>query len=216
MPGNLLEDDNHSRQSNHHLSSDKTHQLFPLTSRCISAFSYHVNPSTRSSESVTSRTYPVRRKIRLPRIEYRQGLTFFITIGTHQRYAWFREHPVLCEQSIELLKNLSQARGSILYAWCVLPDHIHVLLEDDDLIAFIRLFKGRMTPLARGKEPRRKLWQRSFFDHALRQEESIYRVALYIWENPVRAGIVEEPHEYPWSGSEVWPDFRNWYGFGRG
>ena len=179
-----------------------------------------MNPGSHSSKSVgpnvSSRRYPLRRKIRLPRIEYRQGHIFFITIGTHQRHAWFRLHPVLCEQSIELLKNLSQARGSILYAWCVLPDHIHVLVEDDDLIDFVRLFKGRLTPLARRKEPGRKLWQRSFFDHALRQEESVYRVALYIWENPVRAGIVEEPHEYPWSGSEVWPDFRNWYGSGRG
>lgn len=178
------------------------------------------SPKCRSTgdaqQAASSREYPVRRKIRLPRIEYRQGHVFFITRGTHQRHAWFRLHPTLSVQSVELLRRLAQARGSILYAWCVLPDHVHVLLEDDELIDFVRLFKGRMTPASRSLEPKRHLWQRSFFDHALRQEESVYRIALYIWENPVRAGIVEEPHEYPWSGSEVWPDFRDWYTCGRG
>jgi putative transposase len=177
-------------------------------------------PKSRTAEHrqpvASSLEYQVRRKIRLPRVEYRQGHVFFITISTHQRHAWFRLYPVLCEQSVDLLKNLAQERSSVLYAWCILPDHIHILVEDQDLIEFVRLLKGRMTPQARRLEEGRKLWQRSFFDHALRQEESVYRVALYIWENPVRAGIVEQPNEYPWSGSETWPDFRDCYAGWRG
>ena len=112
---------------------------------------------------------------------------------------------------MNLLENLAQKRGSKLYAWCILPDHIHILIEDDNLIEFVRLLKGQMTPLARRLDSGKRLWQRSFYDHALRQEESVYRVALYVWENPVRAGIAERPHEYPLNGSNVWPDFRNWY-----
>jgi len=95
-----------------------------------------------------------------------------------------------------------------------MPDHVHLLLQDQEVVGLIRLFKGRMTPRARSIEPKRQLWQRSFFDHALRKEESLSEIACYIWENPVRAEIVEEPQEYPWSGSEVWPDWRKFYGRG--
>ena len=92
-----------------------------------------------------------------------------------------------------------------------MPDHIHILIEDLDIVEYVRLFKGTMTPLARKKDPTRQLWQRSFYDHAVRQEESVYNIALYIWENPVRARIVDAPKLYTWSGSEVWPDFRTFY-----
>ena len=168
-------------------------------------------PSSVGEGFTPSRDYPIRRKIRLPKILYRQGRVFFITIATHQRHPWFSLHPALAEQCVELLMSLAETRGAILYAWCAMPDHIHLLIGDDDVVDFIRLLKGRMTPLARRHDPGKRLWQRSFFDHALRQEESVYRIALYIWENPVRAGIVVEAHEYAWSGSSEWPDFRDWY-----
>lgn len=155
--------------------------------------------------------YPVRRRIRLPRIQYSQGHAFFITIDTHKRHPWFSLHPALCKQAEALLARLSQERGTVLYAWCIMPDHAHLLLEDGELVEYVRAFKGSLTPPARKIDPRRKLWQRSFYDHALRQEESVYRIARYIWENPVRAGLVEEPEEFSWIGSEVWPDFREFY-----
>jgi REP element-mobilizing transposase RayT len=160
---------------------------------------------------IPARNYPIRKNIRLPRVEYRQGHIFFITIGTYRWYPWFRLYPRLCDVCIQKFKELSSARSSLLYAWSIMPDHIHLLVEDEDIIEFVRLFKGRMTTYSRREENQRKLWQRSFYDHALRQEESVYRVALYIWENPVRANIVDEPYEYEWSGSEVWPNFRGFY-----
>lgn len=95
-----------------------------------------------------------------------------------------------------------------------MPDHVHFLLQGKGIIDFIRQFKGKLTPHARAVELGRKLWQRSFFDHALRKEESLTDVACYIWENPVRAQIVEEPIDYAWSGSEVWTNWRSFYGRG--
>ena len=74
------------------------------------------------------------------------------------------------------------------------------------------MFKGRLTPLARAFERDRRLWQESFYDHALRKEESLRRVAGYIWDNPVRAGLVEDPLDYPWSGSAAWSDWKAVYG----
>jgi REP element-mobilizing transposase RayT len=92
-----------------------------------------------------------------------------------------------------------------------MPDHIHFLMQSDDIIEFVRRFKGKVVPRARTINPRRRLWQRSFYDRALRKEELIEDIAGYIWENPVRAGIVDNPTDYLWSGSEVWINWREFY-----
>ena len=158
--------------------------------------------------------FPVRKKIRLPLPVYNQGHTFFITVTTHLKYPWFSFYPQLCEAALQIMIDLAPDRGTVIYAWCVMPDHMHLLLQDKGIVDFIRLFKGKMTPSARKIEPKRRLWQRSFYDHALRKEESLSNIACYIWENPVRAAIVEDPAEYSWSGSRVWLNWREFYGRG--
>ncbi len=74
--------------------------------------------------------------------------------------------------------NVSEIK---LFAWCIMPDHIHFLIQGSRLIEFVRKFKGKMTPFARTIDPSKRLWQRSFFDHALRKEETLLDVACYIW-----------------------------------
>ena len=155
--------------------------------------------------------FPVRRRIRLPRAVYREGHVFFVTIGTHERHPWFRLHPDLSELLVEVLNHTADERNAQLVAWCIMPDHVHLLVQDLDLVEFVRLLKGRMTPPARRHENGRRLWQRSFHDHGLRRDESLEHVALYIFENPVRSGWVDNAVDHPWSGSNVWPDWRVCY-----
>lgn len=151
---------------------------------------------------------PIRRKIRLSGAAYEEGRAFLITINTAQRYPWFGRYPGLSDRTIGLILEFASTRKAAVYAWCVMPDHIHFLIQDDQLIDFVRVFKGKLTPLARSFENARPLWQRSFYDHALRREEALEDIALYIWQNPVRAGIVENPLVYQWSGSLVWPNWK--------
>jgi REP element-mobilizing transposase RayT len=92
-----------------------------------------------------------------------------------------------------------------------MPDHCHLLLRDNNVVEFMRLFKGKLTPVARTLESRRTLWQRSFYDHALRSTESIFEVSGYIWENPVKAKLVDTPEKYPLSGSLIWPQWQQAY-----
>ncbi|HJZ04900.1 MAG TPA: hypothetical protein VI935_09660 [Thermodesulfobacteriota bacterium] len=47
------------------------------------------------------------------------------------------------------------------------------------------------------------LWQKSFYDHILRNEESVIETVRYIFNNPVRKGMVGEFKEYPFFGSMV-------------
>lgn len=151
---------------------------------------------------------PIRKRIRLAPSAYRQGEAFSVTISTLERHPWFAGYPELAGKAVMLLTDLAEDRGTELYAWCIMPDHVHFLVRDEDLVQLVRLFKGRLTPSARALNPDRPLWQRSFYDHGLRREESLVGVAKYIWENPVRAKIVDDATDYPWSGSTVWKDWR--------
>jgi hypothetical protein len=42
-------------------------------------------------------------------------------------------------------------------------------------------------------------WQRNFFDHRLRHDESEYEKVAYIRANPVRAGLITESEEWPYA-----------------
>jgi len=44
------------------------------------------------------------------------------------------------------------------------------------------------------------LWQKEFFDHLIRSNESYHLKWEYAKENPVRAGLVKESDEWPWQG----------------
>jgi hypothetical protein len=87
-----------------------------------------------------------------------------------------------------------------------------VVAKDKDIVDFVRLFKGRLTPPARRSEHGRVLWQRSSYDHALREEEALENVALYIWQNPMRSGIISCASDYRWNGSLVWPNWKDLLG----
>ena len=46
------------------------------------------------------------------------------------------------------------------------------------------------------------VWQREFFDHVLRFDESAQNKGQYVCENPVRKGLVKEVDDYPWRWRE--------------
>jgi REP element-mobilizing transposase RayT len=120
-------------------------------------------------------------------------------------------HPELSDAVVELLNRTADERQTKLYAWCLMPDHAHLLTQDPDVVELVRLFKGRATPYARRYDPRRRFWQRSFHDHGLRPDEPIRQVALYVFENPLRAQLVNTVIDYRWSGSNVWRQWRSFY-----
>jgi putative transposase len=85
-----------------------------------------------------------------------------------------------------------------------MPDHFHAPVEglgqDSDLLLFVRSFKQSFTRAFSGGNGI-PLWQKKFYDHILRAEDSPSAVSWYIWMNPVRKGFCSEPDEYLYSGS---------------
>jgi putative transposase len=92
-------------------------------------------------------------------------------------------------------------RKSDLIAVCVMPDHVHLLLSAlrENLIKLIGRWKSYTTHLVQLQGRVGKLWQRSFYDHGLRGDEDLIKVAEYIVYNPVRKGLVHEWRDYPYS-----------------
>src|SRR6266436_4544226 len=63
---------------------------------------------------------------------------------------------------------------------------------------FLTLCARDRAPYFRSKTGK-TLWQISFFDHILRTAEDLSKTAEYILLNPVRAGLVKRPEDYPYS-----------------
>ena len=88
-----------------------------------------------------------------------------------------------------------------------MPDHAHLLVETRsegaDILQFVHRAKQR-SGFEFAKEYRTRLWQPSFNDRVLRDDEASLSVARYIIENPVRAGLVHSAHEYPFLGSTMY------------
>ena len=71
----------------------------------------------------------------------------------------------------------------------LMPDHLQMLIAiaaDTDLSSLIRDFK-RITARKAKIE-----WQRNFFDHRLRHDESEDEKAAYLRQNPIRAGLIRQ------------------------
>jgi hypothetical protein len=85
-----------------------------------------------------------------------------------------------------------------------LPNHLHLelvgLSATSDAIKLLHNFKGIATSRVRALGVR-NLWEKGFYDHILRGDDDNNAVAWYIFNNPVRKGLVKDPRDWPYSGS---------------
>jgi putative transposase len=127
----------------------------------------------------------------------------FLTFCTSQRAEYFAAGDVVDDVMQQILPVAADSRAAIL-AYCFMPDHLHLLIEGEsestDALAFVHQAKQR-SGFAFSQRRMKKLWQPSYYDRVLRDDEAAISVARYIVENPVRARLVESPGAYPYLGS---------------
>ena len=63
--------------------------------------------------------------------------------------------------------------------------------------------RANSASYAAGKWIHGRLWQSGYFERVLRDEEDAHDVARYILQNPLRAGLVATPQDYPFLGSAL-------------
>lgn len=163
------------------------------------------HPSTRAC-SVCANVMSPRSDLRLPLDVYAEsGLVFSVTIGTKPRAPVFADL-VFSRECVEALRALADSRGNQVFAYCLMPDHVHLLIgvgAQASLIAFVQAWKSQCYRARRARGHPQTFWQRRFWDHVLRTNEDIRTVALYILCNPVRKGLVDDFRAYPLCGSFV-------------
>jgi putative transposase len=140
---------------------------------------------------------------RLPEFSYVGEYEYSLTVCTFNRCRWFETTAIVDDVRSQLL-HISREKGFAIPAYCVMPDHVHVLATgtsaDSDLRAFVHTWKQN-TGYAHRQSTRSRLWQGGFYDHVLRQEEDRAAVIRYLLENPLRAGLVQDLRDYPHWGS---------------
>ena len=140
---------------------------------------------------------------RLSAFDYIGCHQYFLTICTRDRTRVFMDDDAVAGVVLELLRT-SDAQHFSVIAYCLMPDHIHVLAEGTEPAAdfrqFVRSFK-QQSSFQWKRRTGRPLWQRSYFEHVLRSDEDTVGLARYILENPVRAGLAARPEDYPYLGS---------------
>ena len=76
-----------------------------------------------------------------------------------------------------------------------MPDHLHGLIAFPGIKSMTRVMADFKTWVAKSAEVK---WQRDFFEHRMRGMESAAEKANYIRNNPVRAGLVSRPEDWPY------------------
>jgi putative transposase len=150
---------------------------------------------------------------RLRRLEsaFQRLPIYFITACTHARRP-ILSHRDVHKQFVEF-GNEGAERGAWLGAYVLMPDHLHVFVIIDDqrlkLSTWIKSLKNALSKVFREKQISSPDWQKGFFDHVLRSEDSYAEKWNYVRDNPVCAGLVKSWIEWPYSGEIFDLEFRD-------
>ncbi len=119
----------------------------------------------------------------------------------------YLRRPEAASLVVEALARGVEMKLYELHAFVVMANHVHILFqprqEVSQVLQWIKGTSARQANqlLARTGKP---FWQRESYDHWIRNERQFERIATYIENNPVKAGLVNEASEYRWSSA--WKD----------
>ncbi|WP_158969508.1 transposase [Paraglaciecola sp. L3A3] len=130
---------------------------------------------------------------------------YFITFNTQNRQCYFSEFNLACLFCRQINVNETQHHCTWL-TWVLMPDHFHGLLrlgnKGSNLSKVVGALKGVSGFRVNKKISRNgKVWQSSFYDRALRDEDDRKTIARYIVANPLRKGLVKHLNDYPFWNS---------------
>jgi putative transposase len=144
------------------------------------------------------------RKQRLHRLDrlFAHSPIYFVTACTNQR----RE--ILATPSVHAafvrFCEMAPERGAWVGGYVLMPDHLHLFVATDgekiSMANWMKSLKNTLSKTFRSQNIPSPHWQKTFFDHVLRNSESYTEKWNYVRENPVRARFVSNPEEWPFLG----------------
>ena len=143
-------------------------------------------------------------KPRLRRLDtlFVQTPIYFLTFCTHERAALLANAKV----QTALIAFSTQASAHHVYVgrYVLMPDHAHFFATFGDeapaLSTWIKSLKNSLSKILRAQNRPAPHWQKGFFDHVMRSADSYSEKWDYVRANPVRAGLVATPDDWPYQG----------------
>ena len=143
------------------------------------------------------------------RYRVRGGRYFFTVNLAERRLSLLTDH---IESLRAAFRGVRRARLFAIDAMVVLPDHLHAMWqlpeEDDDLGLRWRQIKsaysrgienGERISRSRQRKNERGIWQRRYWEHAIRDEDDFAHHLDYVHYNPVKHGLVQRVQDWPCS-----------------
>ena len=127
---------------------------------------------------------------------------FFLTCCTYRR------RPHLANEAVhtafvDFAKRAHEEFNVAVGCYVILPDHIHLFIigpQNFSLGKWVGALKRGVGSVVDRGQSRDPIWQRGFFDHVLRSNESYAQKWDYVRENPVRVGLVSNADQWRFAG----------------
>ncbi|CAM3523974.1 REP-associated tyrosine transposase [Polaromonas hydrogenivorans] len=119
-------------------------------------------------------------------------------------------HPRVAAVMQDTLQKFDGERYRLI-AWCIMPNHVHVLIEPTTSLPKIvqswKSYTGRWALLHNAElglgVPGHAFWMRDYWDRYIRHERHLQSVIHYIHENPVKAGLCQTAQDWPFSSAKL-------------
>jgi REP element-mobilizing transposase RayT len=120
------------------------------------------------------------------------------------------EHPDVAAMIVEAIEHRRKRADWRVFEYVIMPTHLHLFGEIGGLglketLEDFKRWTGHQAAKILSEDGER-FWQREWFDHWSRSDEEDEKIAKYIRNNPVKAGLVEEYTAWPygsWSRSRL-------------
>ena len=145
-----------------------------------------------------------RRPPRLDRI-FAANPLYFVTFCTHERKRFLAKDEVHTA-FVLFAKHAEETFNVAVGRYVIMPDHVHLFVRGDynfRLGPWIGALKQALAKAAMLSRAKGQIWKEGFFDHLLRSDESYSQKWNYVRDNPVRAGLVKSPADWPYQGEII-------------
>lgn len=137
---------------------------------------------------------------RPPRINLPELVYHLIARGDNGELVFAEERDY--QTYLTLLERYRRTFALELYAFCLMPNHVHLLLKTRtaNLSQFMQRLQTRYSQFFNRRYSRvGHVFQGRFKALLVNKEAYLLELIRYIHMNPVRAGLVRTPQDYPWS-----------------
>jgi putative transposase len=116
-------------------------------------------------------------------------------------------NPIDYEKYLSFLSKYSEEKETAVLAYCLMPNHIHLLVRPPGEDTLAKMMQGITLCYSKyfNRENGRtgRLWECRYHSTVVDGDTYLWTVSKYIENNPVRAGIVKKPEDYPYSSAKA-------------